>query len=79
MVKAQFTVAALRKELGLTLDQMAEKLELTSKGYVSDIERTNRCSVKVALAIEELSGGRIAASSLNPDVALVEQSRGLAA
>jgi transcriptional regulator with XRE-family HTH domain len=79
MVKAQLTFSALRKELGLTLDEMAARLELSSKGYVSDIERTNRCSVKVALAIEELSGGRIAASSLNPDIGLVEQSRGLAA
>lgn len=73
------TFAALRKEMGLTLDEMASRLELSSKGYVKDIERTNRCSAKVALAIEDLSGGRIAAASLNPDVALVEQARGIAA
>ncbi len=79
MTKAPFTFADLRRELGLTLDEMAARLDLTSKGYVSDIERTNRCSAKVALAIEALSVGRIAAASLNADVALVESARGIAA
>ena len=73
------TVASLRKELGLTLEAFAEKLGLSSKGYVSGIESGGRCSVAVALKIEELSGGRIPASSLNPDVGLVENARGIAA
>ena len=68
------TIVELRKELGLTLDGFAERLGLSSKGYVSDLERGASCSVKVALEIERLSGGRISASSLHPDVELVRRA-----
>jgi len=79
MEKAQFTVAKLRKELGLSLEAFARTLGLKSKGQAKDIEKSERCSVRVALEIEKLSSGRIPAGSLNPDIALIEASRGLAA
>jgi hypothetical protein len=43
---------------------------------VSELEGSAapRCSVKVALEIERLSDGRIAADELNPDVALVRSA-----
>lgn len=62
------TIAALRAELGLTLEQFAEKVGLQSRGRMSVIEREQRCPVHVALRIEELSGGRIDAGELNEDV-----------
>lgn len=68
------TILELRKSLGLSQEEFAKAVGLTSKGYVSDLEKidaTPRCSVKVALEIERLSEGRIAADSLNPDVGLV--------
>lgn len=69
------SISALRAELDLTQEAFAERVGLTSKGYVSELEKGGRCSVKVALAIEALSSGRIPARSLNPDVALVEEAR----
>jgi len=77
MNEAEFTVRDLRKELELTLAQMLAKLQLRSIGALSDIERGEPCSVSVALAIEALSGGRIAAASLSRDVALVDAARAL--
>lgn len=71
-------IGALRKSLGLSLEDFAKRVGLTSKGYASQLERGEvGCSVKTALAIEELSGGAIAAATLNPDVALVEKARGI--
>ena len=64
-----------RKEQGLTLDRAAVQFGITSKGYLSDIERGGRCSVAVALNIERVTAGTIPAASLNPDVALVDQAR----
>ena len=65
-------VSALRAELGLSLGEFAKLLGLSSKGYVSQLERGEvRCSVSVALALERLSGGRINAAAQNADVALV--------
>lgn len=65
------TITDLRKELGLTQEAFASQLGLASKSWVSDMERTGKCSVRVALDIERLSDGRIPASSLSPDVGLV--------
>lgn len=64
-----------RKAQGLTLDEAAAKFGLSSKGYLSDIERGGRCSVAAALEIEKATEGAIAAATLNPDVALVEKAR----
>lgn len=66
-------ISALRTELGLSLDGFAKSIGLSSKGYVSQLERGEVTpSVQVALRLEELSGGRILARDLNPDVARVE-------
>lgn len=71
------TIIELRKSLGLSQEEFAKAVGLTSKGYVSDLERADaapRCSVKVALEIERLSEGQIAADTLNPDVGLVRDA-----
>ncbi len=47
-------VAALRAELGLTLMEMGERIGL-SKSQMHEVERTDRASLRVALAIEDLS------------------------
>lgn len=70
------TIADLRKSLGLSLEAFAELLGLTSKGYAHDIEKGATPSVRVALEIERVSGGKIDAASLNPDVARVRQASG---
>lgn len=73
------SIAQLRKDLGISQEQLAKRLGLKSKGHISQLERGDvTCSVETALKIENLSEGRIPASTLNPDVALVEQARGLA-
>ena len=63
------TVAGLRAELALTLLEMGERIGL-SKSQMHEVERLDRASLRVALAIEELSGGRIDAAALNDDVKL---------
>lgn len=70
-----FTIRALRTEMGLTLDEFAKRIGVGSRGYASGIERGGPCSVRVALAIEALSDGRISAAQINADVALVESAR----
>jgi hypothetical protein len=64
-----------RASKGLSLEQAAAQFGLSSKGYLSEIERGARCSVAVALKIEQETGGVISAASLNPDVALVDKAR----
>lgn len=72
------TILELRSELGLSLEAFAKAVGLSSKGYAHALEQgTETCSVRVALEIERLSGGRIPARSLNADVALVETARGV--
>ncbi|MBE7186042.1 MAG: hypothetical protein INR68_16720 [Methylobacterium mesophilicum] len=66
MEDAPLTIAALRKELGLSLDAFAAEVGLKSKGQASEIEKSNACSPHVALAVERLSARRIDAASLNP-------------
>jgi DNA-binding XRE family transcriptional regulator len=63
------TVAALRAELKLTLADMGERVGI-SKSQMHEVEANNRASLRVALAIEELSGCRIDAGALNEDVRL---------
>lgn len=71
----QVTIASLRRELGLTLDELAEQLGISSKGYLSQIERgVIDCSVRVALRIEEFSSGRIDAACLSADVRMARAS-----
>lgn len=64
----RLTIAALRAELGDTLEQFARRIGLSSKGQMSTIETTGRATLKPALEIEALSGGRIDAADLNEDV-----------
>lgn len=64
------TIADLRAELGMTMDQFAERIGLANRSNVSVIERANRCGLKVALRIEQLSRGRVDAATINEDVAL---------
>ncbi|HKT85613.1 MAG TPA: hypothetical protein VJQ77_05955 [Novosphingobium sp.] len=61
-------IADLRTELGLSLEAFAAEIGLQSRGRMSVIERENRCSLDVALRIEDLSGGRIDAAELSEDV-----------
>lgn len=68
-------IAALRDELGLTQLEFGEKIGLANKASISLIERgLAPVSLKVALAIEELSGGRIDAASINEDVRLSREA-----
>ncbi len=65
-----------RKARGWTLEEAAKAFGIGSKGYLCDIERrTRRCSVAIALKIEDVTEGVICASTLNPDVALVDKAR----
>ena len=69
------TIASLRQELGLTLDEFGAAVGISSKGQMSLIERgLADCSVKVALAIEQFSKGRIDASGLSKDVSMARAS-----
>ncbi|MFC0684649.1 helix-turn-helix domain-containing protein [Novosphingobium clariflavum] len=62
------TIADLRKDLGLSLEAFAQLIGLQSRGRMSVIERENRCSLSVALKIEELSEGRLDAGELSDEV-----------
>jgi DNA-binding XRE family transcriptional regulator len=63
------TIASLREELGMTLDEFARAVGISSKGYLSQIERgVIDCSLSIALKIEEFSEGRIDAAVLSRDV-----------
>lgn len=59
----------------MTLAAFGEAVGVASIGHMSDIERGAPCSVAVALRIEALSAGRIAAGKLSKDVALVDAAR----
>lgn len=69
-------ISDLRAEMKLGLADFCRLLGLTSMGHASEIERANRCAVRVALRIEELSGGRIDAADLNADVRAVRVGLG---
>jgi len=55
----------------LTVEEFATAIGLKSKGHMSDIEKSGKCSVALALAIEAHSNGLVDAASLNADVAAV--------
>ncbi|MGA9220025.1 MAG: hypothetical protein WBZ57_02405 [Pseudomonas graminis] len=65
-------IADLREEMGLSLEAFATEIGQKSRGRMSVIERENRCSLAVALRIEELSAcngvPRIDAAELCDDV-----------
>lgn len=64
----QLSIADLRRELGLNQAEFALRIGLANKASVSLLERGGPCSLPVALAIEQLSQGRINAADLNEDV-----------
>ena len=68
------TVSEYRNHIGLSFRQFADELGLKSAGYLCEIEEANRCSAKVALAIEGHSKGLVDAASLNDDVALARKA-----
>lgn len=68
MKQSGMNIAELRAEMGVSQEEFAALIGLSSKGNVSIIERENRCGLRVALKIEQLSGGRIDAASLNDEV-----------
>ena len=64
-----FGIADLRRETGLTQSDFGLRVGVTNKTTMSMIERgALPCPVRVALAIEALSEGRIDAAGLNDDV-----------
>jgi len=59
---------SFRKSRGLTQSDLAHRLGLRSKGYVSRIETgATPCPLRLALKIEKLSGGQVTAGSLCPE------------
>lgn len=68
MKQSRMNIAELRAEMGVSQEEFAALIGLSSKGNVSIIERENRCGLRVALKIEQLSAGRIDAASLNDEV-----------
>ena len=69
IVAAPAPIAALRRNLGLTQLEFGARIGLGNKASVSLLERgLIPCSLRIALAIEALSAGRIDAASLSDDV-----------
>ncbi len=61
-------LASYRKSLGLSQEECARALGISSKGYVSGIERGARvASLRLAMRIERWSGGAVDAATLNPE------------
>jgi DNA-binding transcriptional regulator YdaS (Cro superfamily) len=62
------TITEYRKARNLSMEQFGALLS-RSKGHMSEIERLNRCSAKLALEIERQTAGQVSAASLNDEVA----------
>lgn len=62
------TISEYRKAHGLSGEAFGRLIE-KSKGHVSGIEKEGRCSAKVALEIERVTGGAVDAASLNDEIA----------
>lgn len=72
---------SFRKLQGLSQEQAAAELGLRSKGYISRIEsRATPCPLRLALQIEEWSGGKVPAETLldDRDRQLLRANRGRA-
>lgn len=69
-------LASFRKSLGLSQEECARALGLSSKGHISDIENGVRpASLRLALKIEKWSGGKVEAAGLSPDARDIAQTR----
>lgn len=65
---------AYRKSRGLSQTEAARALGVESKGYICDIEKGRRpASLLLALKIEQWSGGKVKAATLNPKAAELAQ------
>lgn len=62
------TITQYRKANELTLEAFAA-LVGKSKGHMSEVENTMRCSANLALKIETATGGKVNAAMLNEDIA----------
>jgi DNA-binding transcriptional regulator YdaS (Cro superfamily) len=62
------TLTEYRLKHGLTLEQFGALVD-KSKAHIHAIEKTNRASAKLALAIERVTQGEVSAAFLNPQVA----------
>lgn len=63
-------LAAYRKQRNLSQLQCARELGLTSKSYMSQLETgAVRVPVKLALKIQQWSGGAVTAAELSPEAA----------
>lgn len=69
------SIAAFRTELGLTLAEMGERVGL-SKSQMHFVEQSNTATVRVAVALEEMSVGRIDAAALCEDVRVAREGLG---
>ena len=61
-----------RKSLGLSQEQCARELGVRSKSYICGIETTRRdASLRLALKIEQWSGGKVPASAVSNEAAQI--------
>lgn len=67
------TIASLRSERQETLEAFGRRIGL-SKSQMHEVEKSGRASLRVALAIEALSDGRIDAGDLCEEVRLARAS-----
>ena len=68
------TITEYRKAHNLSMEQFGVLIG-RSKGHMSEIERENRCSPKLALEIERHTIGQVDAASLNGDVAAARRQQ----
>jgi transcriptional regulator with XRE-family HTH domain len=73
-IERGISIADLRTELGITLAEMGQMVGL-SKSQMHDVERRNAASLRVAVALEQLAGGRIDAVALCADVLLARHGQ----
>jgi predicted transcriptional regulator len=62
------TLSEWRSKNGKSLEAVASMLG-KSKGHLHAVETSNYATAKLALAIEEMTGGQVDAAFLNPQIA----------
>ena len=62
------TLSEWRAKNGLSLEAVASKLN-KSKGHLHAVEKDNYATARLALDIEQLTGGEVDAAFLNPEIA----------
>lgn len=72
------TLEEYMKLEGLTETAIADRVGVSQPHIGRIRKRQRRPSPELALKIESLTGGKVSAASLNPDVALIERARGIA-